>query len=156
METLDARVREEEDDDFFSRNVKDRAIPKNDRSDYKVKRTGIVIKGAAERFSRDPPKHKPPSLQERLGPPQDLNRINFPRGRDDRPKDKSRHKDRDRGKDKGWDRNGGRGKDGGGGKGEDTERGRGRDRDGGRGRGASRDRGLDGGPRYRGGYERPR
>ena len=139
METLDARVREEEDINF-SKNVKDRAIPKNDRNGHQVKSSGIVIKGAAERFSRDPPRHKPPSLQDRLGPPQDRHHMNFPRGKDNKPKDQGRHKDRDRGKDKGWDRDGGR--DG--------------DRDRGRGGGGSRDRGRDKGPRYRGGYERPR
>lgn len=143
METLDARLREEEDDDFFSKNVKDRAIPKNDN---KVKRAGIVIKGAAERFSRDPPRQRPPSLQERLGPPQDRHYIDFPRGKDNGSKDKGRHIDRDRGRDKGWDR--------------DRDRDRGRvgdgDRDRGRGKGGSRDRGHDRGPRFRGGYERPR
>ena len=152
METLDARVREEEDDDFFSKNVKDRGMPKNDRNDHKVKHAGIVIKGAAERFSRDPPRHKPPSLQERLGPPQDRHYIDFPRGKDNRSKDRDRQRDRDRGKDKGWDRDGG-------GRGDrdrgDRDRGRGGDRDGSRG-GGSRDRGRDRGPRYRGGYERPR
>jgi len=134
METLDARAREEEEENFFSRNVKDRAIPKNDRHDHKVKHAGIVIKGAAERFSRDPPRHKPPSLQERLGPPQDRHYIDFPRGKDNRSNDKGRHRDRDRGKDKGWDR--------------DRDRGGGGSREGGRDR--------DRGPRYRGGYERPR
>lgn len=137
MQTLDARVREEEDDDFFSRNVKDRAIPKNDRA----KNSGIVIKGAAERFSRDPPRHKPPSLQDRLGPPQDRHYIDFPRGKDNNTRDKGRHRDRDRGKDKGWDRDRGRHGD--------------RDRGKGGGGGGSRERGRDKGPRYRGGYERP-
>ena len=137
METLDARVREEEDD-FFSRNVKARAMLKNDRNDYKVKHTGIVIKGAAERFSRDPPRNKPPSLRDRLGPPQDRHYIDFPRGKDNGSNEKGRHRDRD--KRKGW----GRDKDGG----------RGGDRD--RGGGGSRDQSGEGGPRYRGGYERPR
>ena len=138
METLDARVREEEDDDFFSKNVKNRAMSKNDRNDNKARNTGIVIKGAAERFSRDPPRHKPPSLQERLGPPNDRHYIDFPRGKDNRPKDKGRHRDgdRDRVNNEGWDRDGSR------------------DRVRGRGGGGSRDRGRDRGPRYRGGYER--
>jgi hypothetical protein len=138
METLDARVREDEGDDFFSKNVKDRAIPRNDRNDHQAKNAGIVIKGAAERFSRDPPRQKPPSLQDRLGPPQDRRYIDFPRGKDNKPKDIGRH--RDKGKDKGRDR-------GGGGDG---------DRDRGKGGGGSRDRGRYGGPRYRGGYEGPR
>ena len=133
MEELDARAREDDDDDFFSRNVKDRGMPKSERDDHKVKHTGIVIKGAAEKFPRDPPRNKPLSLEERLGPPQDRKYIDFPRGGgDNRQKDKGR--DRDRGRDRDWDRD--------------------RDRDGGRGGGGgrSRDRAHDRGPRYRGGY----
>jgi hypothetical protein len=131
METLDARARaEEEDDDFFSRNVKNRGIPKNEQNNHKAKHTGIVIKGAAERFSRDPPRDKPPSLRERLAPPQERSYIDFPRDRDNRSKDKGRNRDRDRGRDRDWDR----------------DRGRGGDR--------SRDGGRDRGPRYRGGYTR--
>jgi len=122
METLDARATAEEDEDDFFENVKNRTVPRNERSDRKV---GIVIKGAAERFSRDPPRHRPPSLQERLAPPQD--RIDFPRGRDNGSRDR---RDRDRGRDRDWDR----------------DRGRGGHR--------SRDGGRDRGPRYRGGYTR--
>ena len=143
METLDSRAREEEDDDFFSRNVKDRAIPKKERSDHKAKPSGIVIKGAAERFTRDPPGYKPPSLQERLGPPQDRRYIDFPRGGGNRPKDDGRHRDRDRGGDKGWDRDRGRDRD------------RDRDRDRSRGGNRHQDGGRDRGPRYHGGYRRP-
>jgi len=128
MELLDARTREEEEEDFFFRNVKDRSMPKNERSDRKVQRTGIVIKGAAERFSRDPPRHKPPSLQERLGPSQERSYIGFPRGRDNGSKDRGRNKDRDRGRN--WDR----------------DRGRGGER--------SRDGGRDRGPGYHGGSGR--
>lgn len=138
MEALDAKAREEEDD-FFSRNVKDRAMPKNERNDHKSKHTGIVIRGAAGRFSRDPPRDKPPSLKDRLGPPRDRHYADFPRGGGDgRSKDSSRHRDRDRGRDAGCgrDRGGDRGRDGG------------MDR--------SRDGGRDRGPRYHGGYERPR
>jgi len=129
METLDARAREEEDD-FFSRNVRDRAIPRNERNDNRVKQSGIVIKGAAERFSRDPPRHKPPSLQERLAPPQERNYVDFPRSRDSGSKDRDRNRGGDGGRHRDWDR----------------DRGRGGDR--------SRDRGRDRGPRYRGGYAR--
>ena len=137
MEALDAKAREEEDD-FFSRNVRDRAMPKNERNDHKSKHTGIVIKGAAGRFSRDPPRDKPPSLKDRLDPPRDRHYVDFPRGGgDSRPKDNNRHTERDRGREVGW----GRGRD------------RGRDRDGHGGRGRSGD---GGGPRYHGGYERPR
>lgn len=132
MENLDARAREEEDDDFFSRNVKNRAIPKNERSDHKVKHTGIVIKGAAERFSRDPSGHRPLSLRERLAPPQERSYIDFPRGRDEPSKDKGRNRDRDRDGGRNWDR--------------DRDRDRGGDR--------SRDGGRDIGPRYRGSYKR--
>lgn len=126
METLDARAMAEEDEDDFFRNVKNRAMPKNERSDRKV---GIVIKGAAERFSRDPPRHRPPSLQERLAPPQaqDRSYVDFPRGRDDGSRDR---RGWDRGRDRDWDRDRGRGGDG------------------------SRDGGRDRGPRYRGGYTR--
>ena len=130
METLDARARAEEEDDFFSRNVKNRAAPMNERSDHKVKRTGIVIKGAAERFSRDPPRDKPPSLSERLGPPMGRSYSNHSRDRENGSKGGSRNKDRNRGGDREWDR----------------------DRSG----GGDRSRGgvHDGGPRYRGGYAR--
>jgi len=129
METLDARAREEEEDNFFSRNVKNRAIPKNERSDHKVKRAGIVIKGAAERFSRDPPRQKPPSLRERLGPPQERSYTDFPRNSGS--KDKGKDGGRDGGRNREWDR--------------------GRSRSGDR----PRDGGRDRGPRYRGGYARP-
>ena len=127
METLDARATAEENEDEFFRNVKNRAMPmpKNERSDRKV---GIVIKGAAERFSRDPPRHRPPSLRERLAPPQDRNYVDFPRGRDSRSKDQGRIRDRDRERD------------------EDRDRDRGRSGD------RFRDGGRDRGPRYRGGY----
>lgn len=131
METLDARARaEEEEEDFFSRNVKNRATPRNEQNNLKVKHTGIVIKGAAERFSRDPPRDKPRSLSERLAPPTGQSYIDFPRGRDNR----SEGKDRYRGRDRGTDRD------------RDWDRGRGGDR--------SRDGGRDRGPRYRGGYTR--
>ena len=132
METLDARARaEEEEEDFFSRNVKNRAAPKNERNDHKVKHTGIVIKGAAERFSRDPPRDKPPSLSERLGPPREQRYSNHTRNRENGSKDRNRNSDSNRGGDREWDR----------------------DRSGGR----SQDGGHDrlGGPRYRGGYARP-
>lgn len=130
METLDARARAEEEDDFFSRNVKNRVAPRNERNDHKVKHTGIVIKGAAERFSRDPPRDKPPSLSERLGPPTERY-SNHPRDRENGPRDRNRNGDRNRGRDK--ERN--------------RDRSRGGDR--------SRDGGHDRGPRYRGGYARP-
>ena len=131
METLDARARaEDDDDDFFSRNVKNRAMPKNERSDHKIKQNGIVIKGAAERFSRDPPRDKPPSLSERLGPPRERSYIDFPRDRGNGARDKGRNRERDRGRDRDWDR----------------DRGRGGDR--------SRDGGHDRGPRWKGGYTR--
>ena len=131
METLDARARaEEEEEGFFSRNARNRAIPKNDRSDHKAKHTGIVIKGAAERFSRDPSRDEPPSLYERLAPPRERSYINHPRDGNNGSKDKGRNRDRDRGRD------------------------RGRDRDSGGGGDRSRDGGQDRGPRYRGGYVR--
>jgi len=121
MENLDAKTKADEDD--FFENYRDRARPKNERDNPKVQHTGIVIKGAAERFSRDPPRHKPPSLQERLGPYQDRSY-----GGGDGSKDKGRDRDRDRGRDRDW----------------------GRDR--GRGGGRSRDGGRDRGSTYRGGY----
>jgi len=125
METLDARARAEEEEDFFSRNVKNRVTPRNEPSDHKVKHTGIVIKGAAERFSRDPPRNKPPSLSERLGPPGERSYSNRPRDRENGSNDRKRNRDRewDRGRSKGGDR--------------------------------PRDGGHDRGPRYRGGYGRP-
>lgn len=134
METLDARARaEEEDDDFFSRNVKNRAIPKHERNDHKVKHTGIVIKGAAERFSRDPPRDKPLSLSERMGPPTgERSHNNYPRGRENGSRDNNRNRDGNRGRDRNWNR--------------DRSRGGDRSRDGGR---DSR------GPSYHGGYRRP-
>ncbi|KAF9651267.1 hypothetical protein BDM02DRAFT_3091516, partial [Thelephora ganbajun] len=128
METLDARAREEEDDGFFSRNVKERAMPKNEQNDRKAKHTGIVIKGAAERFSGDPPRHKPLSLKERMVPLQDRSYIDFPRGRGKESKDKGRNRDRNMGRDRDLNRDGGRGGD------------------------RSQDGGRDRGPRYRGGY----
>ena len=132
MQSLDARARAEEDeDDFFSRNVKNRAAPTNERNDHKVKHTGIVIKGAAERFSRDPPRDEPPSLSERLGPPREGSYSNHPRDREHGSKDRNRDRDRNRGMD--WER----------------------DRDRSRGGQRSRDGGHDRGPRYRGGYARP-
>ena len=132
METLDARARAEEEDDFFSRNVKNRVTPRSERGDDKAKHTGIVIKGAAERFSGGPPRNKPPSLSERLGPPGERSYSNHTRDRENASKDRNRNKDRNRGMDREWDR----GKNGHGG-----------DR--------SRDGGHDRGPRYRGGYARP-
>ena len=140
MEQLDARAREEEDDGFISRNVKNRAMPRDERSGHNVKHTGIVIKGAAERFSRDPPRYKPPSLQERLAPSQERSYVDFPRGRDNGSRDKGRNRDRNR--EKGWDRDGGRGGD----RDWNRDRGRGGDR--------SRDGGHDRGPTYHGGYAR--
>jgi len=89
-----------------------------------------VIKGAAERFSRDPPRDKPPSLRDRLAPAGERSYINYPRDRDNGSKDKGRNRDRDRGRDKDWSRDRGRGGDG------------------------SRDGGRDRGPRYRGSYAR--
>ena len=129
METLDARARAEEDeDDFFSRNIKNRATPKNERSDQKVKQKGIVIKGAAGRFSRNPPRDKPPSLSERLGPSPERSHTDYPRDRGNGPKGKVRSRDRYRERD--WDGDGDRGGD------------------------RSRDGGRDRGPRYHGGYTR--
>lgn len=146
METLDARVRAEESEDDFLGNIKKRVMPKREHDDRKAQHAGIVIKGAAERFGRDPPRHKPPSLRERLGPSQDRSHIDFPRGRDNGSRDGARHghwgrnrdrdrdRDRDRGRDRGRDRN------------WDRHRGGGRAR--------SRDGGHDRGPKYHGGYAR--
>ena len=154
METLDARARAEDSEDDFFDNIKNRAMPKRERNDRKVQPAGIVIKGAAERFTRDPPRHKPPSLRERLGPSQDQSHIDFPRGRDNRSRDGTRDRDwgnnrdwardRDRGKNQDWDRDRDRGR----------ERERERERHRGGGRARSRDGGHDRGPKYRGGYAR--
>ena len=131
MQNLDARARaDDEDDDFFSRNVKNRSAPRNERSDHKVKPTGIVIKGAAERFTRDPPRDKAPSLSERLGLPREQSRSNHPQDREHESRDRNRNRDRNRGGD------------------------RDRYRDRRTGGDRSRDGGHDRGPRYHGGYGR--
>ena len=64
-----------------------------------------MTKGAAERFSRYPPRDGLPSLREWLVIPRGKNRINYPRDRGNLPKDEGQSRDR-QGRD--WHRDRGR------------------------------------------------